>query len=166
MESALPSFLDWRRTFNRIFQITKDNKLRQFLNKILHRIIITKKELKQFNIAADDHCNFCNRPDSILHTFLECDVSISLFSSTIKWFNTVHKLNVSFCWTNFIQLNGWNNLVDLPPKAQTGSSLAAHEVRFLGRTPIFLNFKPNSNCNGKSNISHKLDFAISPFNIA
>jgi len=61
----------------------------------LHRIIITKKELKKFNVGTDDHCNFCTRPDSILHTMLECDVSTSLFSSTIKWFNDVHKLNVS-----------------------------------------------------------------------
>ena len=30
-----------------------------------------------------------------MHTFLECDVSISVFSSTIKWFNNIHKLNVS-----------------------------------------------------------------------
>ena len=30
-----------------------------------------------------------------MHTFLECDVSISVFSSTIKWFNDIHKLNVS-----------------------------------------------------------------------
>ena len=86
------SFLDWRRNFTRIYQITKDNKLRQFLFKLLHRIIITKKELKKFNIETDDHCNFCPRPDSIMHTFLECDVSISLFSNTIKWFNDVRKL--------------------------------------------------------------------------
>ena len=30
-----------------------------------------------------------------MHTFLECDVSISLFSSTIKWFDDIHKLNVN-----------------------------------------------------------------------
>ena len=30
-----------------------------------------------------------------MHTFLECDVSTSVFSSTIKWFNDIHKLNVS-----------------------------------------------------------------------
>jgi len=30
-----------------------------------------------------------------MHTFLECDVSISVFSSTIKWFNDIHQLNVS-----------------------------------------------------------------------
>ena len=73
------SFLDWRSSFTKIYQITKDNKLRQFLFKILHRIIITKKELKKFNIASDDHCNLCSRTDSIMHTFLECDVSLSLF---------------------------------------------------------------------------------------
>ena len=77
-------FLDWRSNFAKIYQITKDNKLRQFLFKILHRIIITKKELKRFNIATDNHCNLCSRTDSIMHTFLECDVSISIFSSTIK----------------------------------------------------------------------------------
>ena len=75
-------FLDGRSNFNKIYQITQDNKLRQFLFKILHRIIITKKELKRFNIATDDHCNFCHRTDSIMHTFLECD-STSVFSSTI-----------------------------------------------------------------------------------
>ena len=52
------SFLEWRRNFTRIFQITKDNKLRQFLFKILHRIIITKKELKKFNIETDDNLQF------------------------------------------------------------------------------------------------------------
>ena len=89
------SFLDWRSNFTKIYQNTKDNKLREFLFKILHRIIITKKELKKFNTASDDHCNLCSRTDSIMHTFLECDVSFSLFSSTIKWFNDIHKLNVN-----------------------------------------------------------------------
>jgi len=88
VEGKFPnSFLDWRSNFAKIYQITKDNKLRQFLFKILHRIIITKKELKELNIATDDNCNFCSRRDSIMHTFPECDVSISVFSSTIKWFN-------------------------------------------------------------------------------
>ena len=30
-----------------------------------------------------------------MHTFLECNVSISVFSSTIRWFNHIHKLNMS-----------------------------------------------------------------------
>ena len=53
------------------------------------------KDLKKSNISTDDHCNFCSRTDSKRYTFLECDVSISVFSNTIKWFNDIHKLNVS-----------------------------------------------------------------------
>jgi len=89
------NFIDWKSNFARIYQITKDNKLRQFLFKILHRVIITKKELKKFNIATDDLCNLCSKTDSIFHTFLECDPSISIYSRTIKWFNDIHKLNVN-----------------------------------------------------------------------
>ena len=80
---------------SRSIRLQKIISLGNFLLKILHRIIITKKELKKFNIASDDDCNLCSRTDSIMHTFLECDVSISLLLSTIKWFNDIHKLNVN-----------------------------------------------------------------------
>ena len=102
-------FTDWRCKFANIYQITKDNKLRQFLFKILHRVIVTKRELKKFNITGDDQCNLCSKTDSILHTFLECDETISMYSNTLKWFNDIHKLNVNpsieqivFNWTNEI----------------------------------------------------------------
>lgn len=70
---------------------------RQFLFKIsvLHKIIIIIKELKKFDIATNDHCNFCSRADYTTNTFLESDVSISTYSSNIKEFNDIHKLNVS-----------------------------------------------------------------------
>ena len=102
-------FTDWRCKFANIYQITKDNKLRQFLFKILHRVIVTKRELKKFNITGDDQCNLCSKTDSILHTFLECDETISMYSNTLKWFNDIHNLNVNpsieqivFNWTNEI----------------------------------------------------------------
>ena len=68
---------------------------RYIIAKVNIGIIITKKEPKKYNIATDDHCNFCHRTNSIMHTFLECDDSTSVLSSTIKWFNDMHKLNVS-----------------------------------------------------------------------
>ena len=102
-------FTDWRCKFANIYQITKDNKLRQFLFKILHRVIVTKRELKKFNITGDDQCNLCSKTDSILHTFLECDETISVYSNTLKWFNDIHNLNVNpsieqivFNWTDEI----------------------------------------------------------------
>lgn len=89
------NFLDWRSNFTKIYQITNDDEFRQFLFKILHKITIIIKELKKFDIATNDHCNFCSRADSITNTFLESDVSISTYSSNIKEFNDIHKLNVS-----------------------------------------------------------------------
>ena len=62
----LPELKNEKNNFTKIYQITKDNKLRQFLFKILHRIIITKKELKNINFASDDHCNLCSSKDSIM----------------------------------------------------------------------------------------------------
>ena len=83
--------VDWRSKFANIYQITKDNKLRQFQFKLLHKVITTKKELKKFNIATDDECTLCSNADSIFHTFMECNVS----SSILKWFNDIHSLNLN-----------------------------------------------------------------------
>ena len=156
-------------SYIKIYQITKDNKPRQFLFKILHRIIITKKELKKFNIATDDYCNLCSGRDYIMHTFLECDVSISLFSSTIiKWFNDIHKLNGSPC-VEQILFNLTDEIASLTPIQKRRLVFSGFSwntmsipVRFFPRTPIFLNFKPNSKCNGRSNLTHWLDFVFPP----
>jgi len=53
-----------------IYKSSKDNKLRQFTFKVVHRIITTKKELLlKYKLALDDKCPFCLNPDSIEHTF-------------------------------------------------------------------------------------------------
>ena len=79
-------FVDWRSKFANIYRIMKDNKLRQFQFKLLHKVITTKKELKKFNIATDHECTLCSNADSIFHTFMECNVSSSIYSSILKWF--------------------------------------------------------------------------------
>ena len=85
--------VDWRSTFVNIYRISKDNKLRQF--QFLHKVITTKKERKKFNIATDDECTLCSNADSIFHTFMECNVSSSIYSSILKWFNDIHSLNLN-----------------------------------------------------------------------
>ena len=49
-----------------------DNKLRQFYFKLLHRILVTNKELKYFGITNATKCAMCDEFDSIEHAFLEC----------------------------------------------------------------------------------------------
>ena len=49
------------------YKITWDNKLRQFCFKLLHRIVVTNKELKRFGIADYRKCVMCSENDSIEH---------------------------------------------------------------------------------------------------
>ena len=70
--------------------ITSDNKLRQFSFKLLHRVLVTKKELKIFGIANDEKCEMCNGLDSIEHTFLDCPEVLKLLDASLQWFSNRH----------------------------------------------------------------------------
>ena len=48
----------WNNLFKNISKMSADNKLRQFSFKLLHRILVTKKELKRYKIKLDDECFF------------------------------------------------------------------------------------------------------------
>ena len=52
--------------------ICKETKLKEFQCKLIHRIVVTRKELHQYGIKADDECLYCGEKDSIDHTSLHC----------------------------------------------------------------------------------------------
>ena len=89
--SELP---DWNNCFENIYKSSKDNKLRQFSFKVMHRIITTKKELLKYKLAFDDKCPLCLNPDSIEHTFIYCQESTDFFLKTLRWFNDYHKAKI------------------------------------------------------------------------
>ena len=80
----------WKELFHNISHLSIDNKLKQFSFKLLHRILVTKKELKRFKIALNDRCFFCKRPDSLEYTFLECSAANKFFCECLLWFNNEH----------------------------------------------------------------------------
>ena len=84
-EDKFPNdFVDWSNKFLHIYRSSKDNKLRQFSFKLLHRTIVTKKELNKFRLVNDAACTFCSNPDSIEHTFLDMECcNILLFRSIL-----------------------------------------------------------------------------------
>ena len=49
---------EWQTFFKSVRKICKENKLREFQFKFLHRIVITKKELFRFGIKQDSDCYF------------------------------------------------------------------------------------------------------------
>ena len=80
-------FKDWGKNFSFTYKATKDNKLRQFSFRILHRILMTKKELFKFRLVEDQTWTLCLQPDSIEHTFLEYTITTAFYLKAISWFN-------------------------------------------------------------------------------
>jgi len=62
----------WTKIFKPLRNICKETKLKEFQFKLIHRTIVTKKELFRFGIKADDECLYCRDKDSIEHSFIEC----------------------------------------------------------------------------------------------
>jgi len=81
---------NWEQSFNTIYKSTKDNKLREFGYKILHRVLVTNKELEKFKIRNDDLCDQCKTPDSLEHTFLQCPANVKFYHEILSWFNVSH----------------------------------------------------------------------------
>ena len=70
--------------------LCKETKLREFQYKLIHRIVVTKKELCRFGIKSDDDCSdclYCGEKDSVDHTLKDCRFVISFDTEVIKWFN-------------------------------------------------------------------------------
>ena len=88
-------FTDWGENFSFIYESTKDNKLRQFLFRLQHRIIMTKKEFFKFRLVEDEACTLCLRPDSIEHAFLDCTVTTAFYSKAISWFNQENDTDIT-----------------------------------------------------------------------
>ena len=62
----------WNRICRSVKQVSKENKLREFQFKILHQVVVTKRELCKFGIKDDSECLYCREQDSIEHTFSDC----------------------------------------------------------------------------------------------
>ena len=104
-EKQIPEIsANWQQAFRRIYAFSKDNRLRQFSFKLLHRIITTKKELKRYNMANDEYCTRCLNPDSIEHTFINCHDSLFFHNRTLGWFNSMHntEIDLSSNQTSFV----------------------------------------------------------------
>ena len=49
----------WTKIFKSLKNICKETKLKEFQFKLIHRTIVTKKELFRFGIKPDDECLYC-----------------------------------------------------------------------------------------------------------
>ena len=87
--------IDRKSKFTLIGKICRENKLREFNFKLIHRLNVTKKELCSYGLENENKCLYCDEPDSITHTFVECHFSQVFFTKVINWFNV--KFNYTLC---------------------------------------------------------------------
>ncbi|KAK2570047.1 LINE-1 retrotransposable element ORF2 protein [Acropora cervicornis] len=83
----------WQSAFASVRTTSKDMKLREFHFKFLHRMTVTKKELFRSGLKADCECLYCGEPDSIDHTFIQCQFSQRFIKKIVQWFNQTNKTN-------------------------------------------------------------------------
>ena len=105
------------------YKITRDNKLRQFYFKLLHRILVTNTELKYFGITDCVKCVMCGENDFIEHAFLECQSFQKLCDESLQWFNNLHQTNVSL---TLLQV-----FLNLPTPTTSLSNKQTKDLRFL-----------------------------------
>ena len=104
---------NWMHCMQSNYKITWDNKLRQFCFKLLHRIVVTNKELKRFGITDDRKCVMCSENDSIEHAFYECQSFKKLCDESLQWFNNAKQT----CYIRiYIQVNKSHNRTERESK--------------------------------------------------
>ena len=79
--------IEWTSQFNLIEKVCRENKLREFYFKLIHRLTVTKKELCTYGLEDVNNCFYCEGLESITHTFVECNSSQTFFDKIIHWFN-------------------------------------------------------------------------------
>ena len=85
----------WAKIFKTTQKLCKETKLKEFQFKLIHRIVVTKRELFKYGIKTDDECCFCGENDSINHTFIQCSFTKSFIQKVIQWFNATYNSRIS-----------------------------------------------------------------------
>ena len=85
----------WSKIFKLLKTTCKETKLKEFQFKLIHRIVVTRKELFRFGIKPDDESLYCGDKDSIEHTFIECPFTKIFVQKVVQWFNETNSCQIS-----------------------------------------------------------------------
>ena len=167
---------NWQKGFSYIYAASKDNKLRQFSFKFLHRMITTRKELKKYKLSDDDLCPRCSNPDSIEHTFVNCPDSTSLYNLTLGWFNGMHNTKIDLSSNQLVCYMFMENLFTSNltiPKKHRLDILLLYQKKYIYRCKVLeknldLNdfiIKIYLQCNGNSKTVAPCNLSLSLGNV-
>ena len=81
--------LFWNKIFTLSKQCNQNVWMQMFQYKILHRILVTNKELFQYKIFEFPLCSYCGmEEETIQHLFCECDLATSIWQEKTGWLKT------------------------------------------------------------------------------
>ena len=80
---SLPSDFDWNPVLVFKFSEIKDNKIKQFNFKFLHKLLPSRMNLCKWKITNDDNCEICHMLETTQHMMLDCK-NIKLFWKIIS----------------------------------------------------------------------------------
>ena len=76
-------------SFELLYSSTSNTKLLDFQYRVLHNILITNIQLKQWHIKEDDNCTFCaSYPETTSHLLLDCQYSIRIWREMFDYIAT------------------------------------------------------------------------------
>jgi len=81
--------------FTSLKTICRETKLKEFQCKLIHRIVVTKKEFYRYGIKEDDECINGGEKDSVEHTFRDCHFVKIFIQQVIDWFNIENKIKLN-----------------------------------------------------------------------
>ena len=55
----------WEKIFTSLKTLGRETKLKEFQYKLIHRIVVTKKEIYRYGIKEDNECIYCGEKDSV-----------------------------------------------------------------------------------------------------
>ena len=109
----------WTKKFKSIRELCKETKPKEFQFKLIHRIVVTKRELFKYGIKTDDECCFCGEKESIDHTFIHCSFTKSFVEKVILWFNKTYNSQFSPTMEELLFGITSNLMRKVPPKNST-----------------------------------------------
>ena len=86
---------NWETIFTSVKKICKENKIKEFHCKFVHRAIVTKRKLFKFGIKDNDDCFYCGEPDYVNHSFIYCCFTKSFLGNVVQWFNNSNNTRFS-----------------------------------------------------------------------
>ena len=99
---------DWNKIYILPRLVTLDSVLRSFQYKVLHNVLFFNQKLFLFQTVSSPLCSFCNREETILHTFYSCIFTKALWNdlkNSVEGFLQLPDLTPQSAMFGFLDIN-------------------------------------------------------------